>query len=446
MYSSVMKMRIKWFNKIIKSVFTKLLIIIIVTGIAINLVVGGFFWTHRHMVGKTIHQNIVHYLDYLIADLGHPPSLSRAREIAKQTFLEIHYESPQQSWSTAGDPPVIRGRERFHVWREYPNTRFGRYHGHPLVEVNHKFGRFMFEFAKPFDRESEQDRLFLILLVLLVVILTGAYLSIRWVLRPVKWLNKGVQEVSRGNLKHRVPLKKSDEFMDLAQAFNDMADRIREMLQAKEHLLLDVSHELRSPLTRMKVALEFLPEGKSKESIRADLDEMEKMIFKILETARQHYMHGELNRQRINLVDLLHEIIPAFVNQPPGIQFSDFPKTIEIYVDTDQIKTVLNNVLSNALKYSQPENDSVQISYKKQESYVILRIKDDGIGIPEEELPFIFEPFYRVDKSRSTRTGGYGLGLSLCKTIMEAHEGKVVVESAPGQGTTVSLYFPESPG
>ncbi|MDY7038681.1 MAG: HAMP domain-containing sensor histidine kinase, partial [Thermodesulfobacteriota bacterium] len=205
-----------------------------------------------------------------------------------------------------------------------------------------------------------------------------------------------------------------------------------------------VSHELRSPITRMKVTLEFLPEGKSKENIRSDLQEIEKMIFEILETARQHYMHGELNRQSINLADLLYEIIHAFENQPPGIQFSDFPKTIEIYADPDQIKTVLNNVLSNALKYSQPENDSVQIGYKKQEPYVILRIKDHGIGIPEEELPFIFEPFYRVEKSRSKRTGGYGLGLSLCKTIMEAHEGKIAVESAPGQGTTVSLYFPES--
>jgi signal transduction histidine kinase len=193
----------------------------------------------------------------------------------------------------------------------------------------------------------------------------------------------------------------------------------------------------------MKVALEFLPEDKSKESIQADLEEMEKMIFEILETARQQHMHGGLNRQRINLVDLLHEIIPAFENQPPGIQIGDLPKAIEIYVDPDQVKTVLNNMLSNALKYSQPESDSVQITYKKQEPYVILRIKDDGIGIPQQELPFIFEPFYRVDKSRSKRTGGYGLGLSLCKTIMEAHEGKIYVESAPDAGTTVSLYFPE---
>lgn len=438
-------MRINWFKKIIKSVFTKLLVIIIVTGIAINLIVGGVFWTHRHMAGKTIHQNIVQYINYLIADLGQPPSLSRAREIARQTSLEIYYQSPQRSWSTAGDPPKISGR-RFYVWKEYPNIRFGRYHGHSLVDFNHKHGRFIFEFTKPFDRESERDWLYFILFALLVMILAGAYLSIRRVLRPVKWLNEGVQEVSRGNLNHRVPLKKSDELGDLAQAFNDMTERIREMLHTKEQLMLDVSHELRSPITRMKVALEFLPDSQAKQNIKTDIEDMEKMIFEILETARQHRMHGELNRQKVNLVDLLHEILREFENQPPGVQLGELSKTIEANVDPEQIKTVLNNVLNNAYKYSQPGSEPVQITYERREPYVILHIKDNGVGIPKDELPFIFEPFYRVDKSRSKRTGGYGLGLSLCKTIMEAHGGKIEVESTPGIGTTVSLFFPEYSG
>ena len=278
------------------------------------------------------------------------------------------------------------------------------------------------------------------------MILGGAYLSMRKVLRPVKWLNEGVQEVSKGNLHHIVPLKKSDELRDLAEAFNAMTERIREMLKAKEQLLLDVSHEMRSPLARMKVALEFLPEGKSKNSIQSDLEEMEKMISDILDTARRYHVHGELNRQKINLIDLLHEILPVFKDQPPGVQTNDLPTSIEIDVDPEQIKTVLNNVVNNAIKYSQPESKAVQISCQRRESYVILRIHDDGIGIPEEELPFILEPFYRVDKSRSKKTGGYGLGLSLCKTIMGAHGGKIDIESKDGSGTTVSLYFQELTG
>jgi signal transduction histidine kinase len=397
------------------------------------------------MAGRTIHQNIVHYLNYLLADLGDPPSLIRAQEIAKKTFLEIHYESPQQQWSTAQRPLTMSGG-RFYVWKENPDIRFGRNHGRSLIEVKHGPGRFIFEFAKPFEHEDEQDWVFLLLFAVLVMILAGAYLSMRKVLRPVKWLNEGVQEVSKGNLHHIVPLKKSDELRDLAEAFNAMTERIREMLKAKEQLLLDVSHEMRSPLARMKVALEFLPEGKSKNSIQTDLEEMEKMISEILDTARRYHVHGELKRQKINLVDLLHEILPVFEDQPPGVQYSDLPTTIEIDVDPEQIKTVLNNVVNNAIKYSQPESNSVQISCQRREPYVILRIDDDGIGIPEEELPFILEPFYRVDKSRSKQTGGYGLGLSLCKTIMEAHGGKIDIESKDAAGTMVSLYFQELTG
>lgn len=439
---SEMMMRINGFHKIIKSVFTKLLMIIIVTGITINLVVAGFFLAHRHMASRTIHQNIVHYLNYLLADLGDPPSLVRAQDIARKTFLEIHYEDPQQRWSTA-QKPLKMSRGRFYVWKENPDIRFGRYHGRTLIEVNHGPGRFIFEFAKPFDHEDEQVWVFLLLLAVLVMILAGAYLSMRKVLRPIKWLNQGVQEVSKGNLHHIVPLKKSDELRDLAEAFNAMTERIREMLKAKEQLLLDVSHEMRSPLARMKVALEFLPEGKSKNSIQSDLEEMEKMISDILDTARRYHVHGELKRQKINLIDLLHEILPVFEGQPPGVQYSDLPTSIEIDVDPEQIKTVLNNVVNNAIKFSQPESNAVQISCQRRESYVILRIRDDGIGIPQEELPFIFEPFYRVDKSRSKKTGGYGLGLSLCKTIMGAHGGKIHIESKDDSGTTVSLYFQE---
>jgi signal transduction histidine kinase len=435
-------MRKKWYQKAFRSVFTKLLLIIIVTGIALNLVVVGFFVTHRHMVERSIHQNLIQYINYLIADIGIPPSVDRAREIARQTLLEIHYQSPQNNWSTAGNPPDL-SRGRFYVWKESPNIRFGRYLGHSFVEVNRNNGLFIFEFAKPFDRKDRRDGLFFLLLILMLAILGGAFLTIRRVLRPVKWLNEGVKEVSRGNLSHRVPLKKYDELRDLAEAFNAMTERIREMLQAKEQLLLDVSHEMRSPLTRMKVAIEFLPDGKAKESIKTDLNEMENMISEILDTARAHHLHGQLKRQRLNLVDLLHEVIPAFEDRAPGVEIGDIPEVIHVDVDAEQIKIVLNNVLDNAIKYSRPESDPVRIDFERQDPFGIICIQDEGIGIPADELPFIFEPFYRVDKSRSKSTGGYGLGLSLCKTIMEAHDAKISVDSTPGRGTTVLLYFCE---
>ena len=434
-------MRINFFNRIIRSVFTKLLLVIILAGICINLVVGGFFLHLRNQFVGPFHKNVVQYLNYLIADMGNPPTLDRARDIARQSFLEIRYESSDLSWTTSDDLPTFF-KGRFVPWRQNPDVRYGKYRGRHVIEVDKEAGRFIFGVSRKLPVDSARHRLLAIMLVLLTVILAVAFFVIRYILRPVKWLNTGVQEVSRGNLKHRVPLKKSDELRDLAAAFNNMTERIRDMLHTKEQLLLDVSHELRTPLTRMKVALEFLEDSRAKQNLQADLEEMEEMVSEILETARRQHKYENLKKQPANLADLLKQTVAAFENQPPGIEMVDVTPQMKTEVDPEQVKTVFENVVNNAIKYSQPDSEPIQISCQKQESFAVIRITDNGIGIPDAELAHIFEPFYRVDKSRSKDTGGYGLGLSLCKTIMEAHDGKIEVQSRPEQGTTVSLYFP----
>ena len=436
------RMRRNWLNKILRSVFTKLLVVILLTGIAVNLVVGGFFWMHRTAALRPLHKNIVQYANYIISDLGTPPSLKRARQVAEKASLQIYFEGPNQSWATAAEIYDFQ-KAHWRSWSKNPEIRVGRYHGHHFVEIDHDSGRFVFGLDKSFALDPERIRLVAILLSLLTLIFVGAFLSIRWILKPVRWLGEGVREVGQGNLKHRVPVKRSDELRDLAEAFNDMTDRIRSMLHTKEQLLLDVSHELRSPLTRVKVALEFLPEGKARDSIADDVSEMEKMINEILETARRHHLHGDLKLQPTDLASLLEAILPDFQKHPPGVQVDELPETLVINIDPGQIKTVFNNIIANGIKFSDADSDPVCISAKPQPRQTVVQITDYGIGIPEEELSFVFEPFYRVDKSRSKDTGGYGLGLSLCKTIMEAHNGKIEITSKPGEGTTVSLYFPE---
>ena len=151
-----------------------------------------------------------------------------------------------------------------------------------------------------------------------------------------------------------------------------------------------------------------------------------------------------MKKQPTDLVALLKQTAAAFENQPPGIETVDLPPELSVQVDPQQIKTVFENLLSNAFKYSEPESDPVKISVERRAADVIIRIEDNGIGIPQEQLAHIFEPFYRVDKSRSKDSGGYGLGLSLCKSIMEAHKGKIEVQSRPKEGTTVLLFFPLS--
>ncbi|HET6370412.1 MAG TPA: HAMP domain-containing sensor histidine kinase, partial [Nitrospiria bacterium] len=410
--------------------------------ICINLSVTGFF---RHMFRITedtsFQRSVIHYVNYLVKEIGDPPDLDRAEKIAEESSIEIRYESPDVNWSTSKShalPPQMELRP----WQGYPNVRTGGFHGLHFLVLERGKGRYVFELAHAFNRDASDMKAVVLLVVLLTAILAAAYLLIRWILRPVRKLSDGVREVGKGNLDYRISMKRSDELGELAEAFNAMTRRIRNMLRAKEQLMLDVSHELRSPLTRMKLALESVPEGRAKECIREDVSDMEKMVTEVLKTARSHYMHGQLNLRRVDIVALLKGVISTFKDRRPGIEADEMPDRIDLSIDPDRVKSVLMNVLENAIKYSFNSSKPVEVTMEHCRPYLIVRVRDHGIGIPEDELSYVFEPFYRVDKSRSKETGGFGLGLSLCKTVMEAHHGKIEVDSAPDGGTVISLFFP----
>lgn len=428
-------------KRLIRSIFTKLLAVTVLAGICINIVPPVFFNIQGYAPFPLPRKILLHHLNYIIDDLGIPPRLDRAKEIIKSSpFLQIAYEGQNLSWSTL-DKITDFQKVKWHQWEQRPPIQIGNYHNRFFIAITHDQEQFVFELGHLKGLGPLGNRLIVFQLAVSIVVLTVAFLAIRQILRPVRWLNQGVYEVSRGNLTHKVPLKKSDELRDLAEAFNDMTDRIRDMLHTKERLMRDISHELRSPITRIRVALEFLPDGETKESIRNDIIEMGTMIKAILETARMHHRHSRLNLQRINLSDLLSEVLSEFEAQPPGLHKKYFPTEQTVFVDPDQVKTVFKNIVTNAIKYSNPASAPVHISLKGQPPFMVVQIVDNGIGIPQDEMPFIFEPFYRVDKSRSRGTGGFGLGLSLCKTIMDAHDGKIEIESTLKVGTTVRLFF-----
>ena len=170
-----------WLNKIVRSVFTKLLVVILFTGIAVNVVVGGFFWMHRSAVGRPLHKNILQYLNYIIADLGTPPDLERAKQIAAKASLQIYYENSDLSWATTEGISDFQ-KAHWRSWSKNPVINLGRYRGHHFVELDHESGRFIFGLDKSFEMDPERGRLLVMLLSLLTVILGAAFLSIRWIL------------------------------------------------------------------------------------------------------------------------------------------------------------------------------------------------------------------------------------------------------------------------
>ena len=276
-----------------------------------------------------------------------------------------------------------------------------------------------------------------------LLVMAPCFFLLRRMFRPLRMLLKGVKEVSEGNLDFQFEVKgRHGEIHYLAESFNLMVQRIKEMVQSKNQLLLDVSHELRSPLTRLKLALEMTPKGKMKDSMLRDVLEMETMITELLETERLKNGNGKLALGSVDITVLTRETLAKFKSRKPGIKILGKTEPLVIQADEARVKTVLQNVLENALKYSTRRKKPVEVDFLQGEKEMLMTVQDFGQGIPPEDQEKVFEPFYRVDKSRTKDTGGYGLGLSLCREIMRAHGGDIRLESEPGQGTKVTLYFP----
>jgi len=436
-------MQRKPFKRIFHSVFTRLLVTIIIAGIAITIVViGGFMALRKHSL-EAFDRNLAVYIDYLITELGDPPNPASATMIAQRTGMIIQFKNDRQRWETAKVPATLR-MERARIFSRNPGREIGFYRGHHFVQIRQDGDQLTFILPWEADRHKTMGRLFAMMSVVFMAILAGAYFYIRRVLKPIRLLKEGVEKVGTGDLAHRVPLGRDNELRDLASAFNRMTGRLEALLMIKEQLLLDVSHELRSPLTRMKVGLEFLPEGETRTSLTEDIHEMERMITEILEAARIRKSVASLNLTRIKAADLIRIVIPDFENRPPGVVLKNLLEN-ELMLDAEKIETVLRNILDNALKYSAPDGAPVVVSMEMKNRYLTIIIADEGIGIPADALPFIFEPFYRADNSRTRKTGGYGLGLSLCKTIMTAHNAEIEIFSKTGEGTQVVLGFPFGP-
>jgi len=428
-------------TRLLTSIFTKLLVIILLAGLGINLALIFLFGAFRQHFASNYHSHLTRYVGYLVNELGDPPDRERAQRIASQTNMVITYETPALKWTTA-ERPLDLPFERFRLRHQTDNMQVSSYHGAYRLVVRHGDGRLTFLLQHQADVEKKLHILGAGLLLYITLLMVGAYLAIRRILKPLRWLRQGVGRVARGELSHRVPAGRSDELGDLATAFNAMTDRIRKLIQSKEQLLLDVSHELRTPITRMKVALAMMPESPEKQNLEEDIKEMEQKVAELLETARAVNIKAALNLQDTDLMGLIKLVVSVFDGVKPGIRLDDSAGIVGAAIDHRQMEKALKNIIDNALKYSPRDGRPVEVSLRPTNNQAVITVRDHGIGIPEEDLAFVFEPFYRVDKSRTPRTGGYGLGLSLAKTIVDAHGGGIEISSQPDHGTTVRIVLP----
>ncbi len=428
-------------KKVRSSIFLKFLLVFI-AGLAVYSI--SMKWTHDLLFMKPrfpkIQRMAVHSAQAIAGQLGTPPDYEAAESIRDTFEVFIRYESADNTWTTSQLLPAIDD-VRIPVFPQNSEIYAGFDKG-LLVILPIENGRLLIALHKHDEGMQHAANLNLIIsLSISAMIIFGMFMAVRHLARPIKVLNEGVSALSAGRFEFNAQTKRSDELGRLIVSFSAMTTHIKEMIDARDRLLLDVSHELRSPLTRIKLSLEMMHSCPEKSEISTDIHEMETMITELLETERLSSSHGTLELTEVDIYKLLKDLQNEFKMQKPGVLLETVPDQMLI-ADKKRLRILLSNLLANAIKYSPDHGNAVRISGALIEDRLRLIIQDSGTGIPSQELPFVFEPFYRVDKSRTKETGGYGLGLSLSRRIAEAHGGTLVLENVDGMGVRAVLEIP----
>jgi signal transduction histidine kinase len=293
------------------------------------------------------------------------------------------------------------------------------------------------------------------LLLVAVAAGLGAVLLIlglsRRILGPVEALTAAARRMAAGDLSQRVQITSQDEIGDLARAFNSMADGLARLEELRRQLVTDVAHELRTPLSNIRGYLEALRDGVV-EPHRHVIDSLheEAMLLNHLVDDLQDLSLAEagqlrLEPQPVALADVVDRAVGAVRPraQAEGVALHvDLPEDLPLVdVDPRRIGQILRNLLDNGLTHTGPGGEIVVDAHPDDE-WVEVGVRDTGAGIAVEDLPYIFERFYRADKSRSRATGGAGLGLAIAKQLVEAHGGRIEVQSEIGQGTQFTFTLP----
>jgi signal transduction histidine kinase len=358
----------------------------------------------------------------------------KAQGVAKTHQIGIVFENADGRFAFGPDGEAVDADELLDNTSRYRRID---------VHVQHAGQEQQFQYSFMLDKEQfDDDRsLLLIALIFLLLFIIGvAYAMQASLLRPLKWLRAGVDAVSQGDLSTRVPVVRNDEIGKVARAFNQMTSRVQQMMDDRERLLADVSHELRSPLARIKVALELLPAGEKRDSISRDIREMESLTTALLEREQIRTQAAHANFETLNLIVLAGEVIDGFGDTPPGVELNVPPRSLEITGDRALVKILIQNLVDNALKYSLPDSKAVEVSLRHAENAVQMIVDDDGQGIPEDQATKVFEPFVKLNPARGHRAG-YGLGLNLCQRIIQAQGGSIEIQVREQRGVRVLVKF-----
>jgi signal transduction histidine kinase len=299
---------------------------------------------------------------------------------------------------------------------------------------------------------KEVGRYFIIGGLLAVIVALGlTFIMSRHALLPIRALTVAAQKWGKGDLSQRVKITEKSEIGEMATTFNSMAANLERDIQLRRDMIADVAHELRSPLTNIRGFLEAIrdsvmhPDEKTIGSIYDETMLLSRLIDDLQELSLAEAGELKLYCEIEEAPDLINQAMSAVQAKAAGKGLSldrDVPAGLpEVYVDFLRIKQVLLNLLENAIAHT-PPGGAITVAAIEKGDMIEMSVTDTGEGIPADELQNIFERFHRVDKSRTRSTGGTGLGLTIAKSFVEAHGGKITVQSETGKGSHFSFTIP----
>lgn len=394
------------------------------------------------------------HVSYVREDIGVPPRIDRAIAITERVPVDIRISGPDVDWASDSAFPRLEQLDfapspRFSAepdaWAdELPGVDFAELERHTFLRMRQ--GGYDIVVATPRISDiPDGPPLLTTIIALGLSFLVLGYASVYWLFSPIGRIREGAAHIGEGHFDHRISGIRQDELGDLAQDINSMAADVETMLDAKRALLLGISHELRTPLSRMRLALELSDDEKTAGTLRPEIQEMEKIVGSLLEAEKLNSRHAQLARENVDIGDMVNRLLDDFFSrQRERIDVMLPGETLLASVDEARIVLLLKNLLSNALRYSKPQDGPVRLEVSTTESELVITVTDQGPGISKEQAEHIGEPFYRGDPSRARTSGGTGLGLYLATLIAKAHGGNLQLLDTGGKGASFEVRLPFS--
>jgi signal transduction histidine kinase len=372
---------------------------------------------------------VADYVDRLAGEIGDPPQLDRAQAIVQRLPVSVRIEGPQVNFDSR---PAQRSESRHD--REHAFAAWG------LVRLTGDGHRITFGLAALPDLDRGRRFGWLTLCALLLQTAV-AYVVVHRLLAPLAAIGAGAARFGSGRFDEPIVVPRRDELGALAERVNGMAASLQAMLDAKRSLLLAISHELRSPLTRARLNAELIDDGEPRTALLRDLAEMRDLIDALLESERIAAGHQALHIVPLDLPALVRDTVAAMPQAATvAIEIDGMVEVVD--ADPVRLKLLLRNLIDNALRHGGNEAGTPPVVFLRREAdgRLALGVRDHGAGVSAEQLAHLAEAFYRPDTARTRSTGGVGLGLYLCRLVALAHGGELRLRDA-GPGLEAAMVW-----